>query len=85
MLNLVQAALAVIALSGIALGLLSSLSPDRSIRLYQWMMKYFNWKVEPLDYARELGNTRRLGALMLVLSFAILAILLGVIPLPPAS
>ena len=57
---------------GLALGFLSAVWPQRSIRLYQWIMERFNWKVVPIDEIREIRNTRGLGVFLVVLSFSIL-------------
>lgn len=64
-----------VAVSGISLGVLSFVSPKHSIQLYQWIMKMFNWRVEPIDQKRELRNTKWLGVLMTVLSVLILVVL----------
>ena len=53
---------------GILMGALSLVFPKQSIGLYQWIMKNFNWRVEPIDYKRELRNTRALGCWLLVSS-----------------
>ena len=53
---------------GLAVGLLSVVQPKRSIALYQWIMERFNWKVVPIDEAREVQNTRILGVVLTVLS-----------------
>lgn len=66
-----------ISFAGIWVGFLSLFSPARSIRLYQAIMRWFNWKVEPIDERREIRNTKWLGMLMAILSFAIAAILLS--------
>lgn len=55
---------------GFALGILSVVRPSRSIRLYQQIMERFNWKVAPIDLAREIRNTRILGLVLTALSFA---------------
>ena len=65
-------ALALISFFGVLLGIFSSTSPDRSIKLYQWIMRNFNWKVEPIHYERELRNTRVLGGLMALVSALII-------------
>ena len=49
-------------------GVWSALRPDRSIALYQAIMRMFNWRVEPIDRPRELLTTRWLGALLVVCS-----------------
>ena len=43
---------------GLVLGIFSIVRPARSIGLYQWIMGCFNWKVVPIDEAREIRNTR---------------------------
>jgi hypothetical protein len=59
---------------GVALGILSTLWPKRSIGLYQWIMERFNWRVVPIDEAREVKNTRILGVILIYLSLAIFVI-----------
>lgn len=59
---------------GIALGVLSTFWPRRSIGLYQWIMKQFNWHVAPIDETREVRNTAQLGFLLTLLSLGILAL-----------
>lgn len=76
-LEYIQGLLILISVSGIALGILSAFSPVRSIKLYQWIMRCFNWRVDPLDWRKELRNTRVLGALMTLLSVVILGVLYG--------
>ncbi len=56
---------------GLAVGILSVVQPKRSIGLYQWIMERFNWKVTPIDEAREIRNTRILGAVLTALSLVI--------------
>ena len=63
------------ALLGVAtllFGLFSALAPQRSIALYQWMMARFNWRVSPINALREIRTTKLLGALLVLLSLAIL-------------
>jgi hypothetical protein len=52
---------------GLALGILSIGWPKKSIGLYQWAMERFNWKVAPIDEAREVRNTRILGWVLVAL------------------
>ena len=52
---------------GFVLGFFSALWPAQSIRLNQFMMKCFNWRVEPIDYEREVKITRRFGWLIVLL------------------
>ena len=65
---------------GLALGILSVAKPQRSIGLYQWIMERFNWKVMPIDESREIRNTRVLGAILALLSLAVLT--MGFCPYP---
>lgn len=64
----IEWALLIFAIFGIALGIFSLGAPAHSIQLYQGIMRFCNWRVEPLDYTRELRNTRVLGAMLAVLS-----------------
>ncbi len=57
-----------LAISTLGLGLFSVWAPQRSIALYQWMMACFNWRVSPIDEARELRTTRFLGGCLVVFS-----------------
>ena len=72
----IQLSLGLIGAFGIFLGTLSFLLPERSIKLYQWLMRNFSWRVEPIDYKRELRNTRVLGLLLLIISGLMIAVLL---------
>jgi uncharacterized membrane protein HdeD (DUF308 family) len=69
-----QTLFSMIGILGIVMGVFSAFWPQRSIRLYQRIMELFNWKVTPIDEARELRNTRFLGAALIILGIAILAI-----------
>ena len=60
--------MALVGALALGLGLLSALSPRRSIGLYQGIMLLFNWRVEPVNKAREVRNTRWLGVLLIVLA-----------------
>jgi len=50
------------------LGILSAGWPERSIRLYVWMMEKFNWHVHPINEAMEIRNTCRFGFWLIFLS-----------------
>ena len=50
-----------LAVTTLLFGIWSALSPGRSIALYQAIMRFFNWRVEPIDRPRELLTTRWLG------------------------
>ena len=70
-----QIGLCSVASFGVLLGILSLVLPKRSIQLYQWLMKNFNWRVEPIDEKKELHNTRALGFLMVLLSILLITAL----------
>lgn len=53
------------------LGVLSALAPGKSIGLYIWVMAKFNWAVRPIDEAREVGNTRFAGFVLIFLGLVI--------------
>ena len=58
-------ALVVVAAAAMGLGALSAAAPARSIAVYQRVMAWFNWRVEPVDLAHELRTTRWLGLLLI--------------------
>lgn len=60
---------------GLIFGLWSAFDPGKSIGLYQQIMAFFNWRVEPLNLKRELITTRILGVTMALLSLAIFLVL----------
>ena len=59
------------AIAALAVGALSAVAPGRSIAFYQWIMARCNWRVAPIDDARELRNTRLLGTILIGLSLAL--------------
>ena len=67
----------ILGISGSGLGILSAVWPRRSIVLYQSIMERFNWKVVPIDLAREIRNTRILGVVLAALSLAIFSVTLA--------
>ncbi|GEM_PF-4849671 len=81
----IQMIIAVIALAGIFLGAISFMYPDHSIELYQLLMHIFNWDVRPINYYGELKRTKIFGAVMFVISVAILIILFRPELVVPAS
>ena len=62
-----------IGIVGLLFGIFSSFWPRRSIALYEGVMAKINWRVSPIDEAREVRNTRALGILLILLSLALLA------------
>ncbi len=59
---------------GLVLGVLSAVGPKRSMKLYQWIMERFNWRVVPIDESREVRTTRILGVCLTLLSLAMIGI-----------
>ena len=59
---------------GLVLGVLSAVGPKRSMKLYQWIMERFNWRVVPIDESREVRTTRILGVGLTLLSLAMIGI-----------
>ena len=72
----IQWVLGLVGFVGAALGVFSAASPEKSISLYQWIMKLFNWRVEPIHYEKEVRNTRWLGGFILLVSVLLFAALL---------
>ncbi|MBU9888778.1 MAG: hypothetical protein KTQ49_02775 [Candidatus Omnitrophica bacterium] len=60
--------LLMVSIVGVGLGVYSMVAPRRSIALYAWIMERFNWKVSPIDMAKEERNTVYLGGLLAALS-----------------
>ena len=60
---------------GVVLGAFSIFLPKRSIELYQWIMERLNWKVAPIDEAKEIHNTRILGIILAALSLIFFMVL----------
>jgi hypothetical protein len=53
-----------VAVATLCFGAWSAARPAQSIALYQAIMRLFNWRVEPIDWRRELLTTRALGIAM---------------------
>ena len=62
---------------GLLLGLYSAAQPKKSMGLYQSIMERFNWKVTPIDEAREIRNTRNLGIALTLLSLVMIYLTLS--------
>ena len=72
----VAAGLRGVAAVTLCFGAWSAWRPSRSIALYQAIMRRVNWRVEPIDYPRELRMTRRLGIALACCSLLSLSLLL---------
>ncbi len=57
------------------IGILSVASPRKSIGLYQTIMRWLNWRVEPIDRDHEMRMTKGFGVILVILAALILAIL----------
>ncbi len=66
-----------VALFGVIAGIWFFLKPQQTIRFYQKIMQWLNWRVEPINFAKEIFNTKWLGALIAVLSLSIVLALLS--------
>jgi len=64
-------------IAGVSLpfGVFTALWPKGSIALYEWLMARINWRVSPIDEAREVRTTRFFGALLILLNLMVLALL----------
>jgi hypothetical protein len=71
----VRGGLAAWAVGTLVFGAWSAVWPGRSIALYQAIMRFFNWRVEPIDQPRELRTTRWLGSIMVLLGMVNLILL----------
>ncbi|MBI2870985.1 MAG: hypothetical protein HYY14_04665 [Candidatus Omnitrophica bacterium] len=67
-----------ISVTSFFLGVSAAIAPNAVIQLYQWIMRNFNWDVRPVDFEKELRNTRLLGLVSALLG-SILAIILLII------
>jgi hypothetical protein len=62
--------------ASLVFGIFTALWPRRSIALYEWLMARINWRVSPIDEAREVRTTQLLGILLIILSLALLNVYL---------
>ena len=61
--------------AGFLFGIFTAFWPKRSIALYERLMAQINWRVEPIDKAREVRTTRLLGIFLILLSLALITAL----------
>ena len=66
----------VIGVVSLVFGIFTAAFPKQSIGFYQWLMAQINWRIVPIDEAREIRTTRFLGILLIVLGLAALTLLL---------
>lgn len=64
-----------IAILSLGQGVLALASPKRCIEIFQAWCRYLNWEVAPINWSKELRNTRILGGLLIVLGVLIAAVL----------
>lgn len=65
----------IIAAFSLLFGLILTLKPNDSIRMQQNFYSRINWKIEPLDYNKEVRNTRIMGGISIVCGLGLLIIL----------
>ena len=57
-------------------GLICLTNPHLAIKLQQRFYERINWKIEPINLAKELRNTRIMGLISLVLAIALTILIL---------
>jgi len=46
--------------------------PERIIKFQQWAYALVNWRMEPIDYPKEVRNTRLMGLFLVLFALAAL-------------
>ena len=69
MFTLIKTLTAILALLN---GLICSLNPRLAIKIQQKFYERINWKIEPINLAKELRNTRIMGLISLALAIALI-------------
>ncbi len=74
--------IACIAVCSLAAGVALVRAPARAVELQKRFYLSINWRMEPVDYARELRNTRAMGVFLIVFVIASLcyAAARGILP-----
>lgn len=62
------------AIFGMALGLFLFLRPSKAIDMQRKFYEMINWRIEPISMEREVRNTKMMGALLIVVVLALLAV-----------
>lgn len=65
----------IIAIASLLCGLILILKPKDSINIQQNFYKRINWKIEPINYDKEVRNTRIMGGICIVSGLILLIIL----------
>ena len=65
----------IIATFSLLFGLILILKPRDCIRMQQNFYTKINWKIEPVDFNKELRNTRIMGGISIVCGLGLLIIL----------
>ncbi|MFC1646284.1 hypothetical protein ACFL2Y_03795 [Candidatus Omnitrophota bacterium] len=52
-------------------GLICFLNPDLAIKIQKKFYERINWRIEPIDMAKEIRNTRIMGLISLILSITL--------------
>ena len=69
----------IIGISALLFGLVLILKPKECIQMQQNFYKKINWKMEPIDYEREVKNTRLLGFTGIICGAILLVVLLKIV------
>lgn len=65
-----------IALLAFVNGVICSSNPSLAIQIQQKFYEKINWKIEPINLAKELRNTRIMGVISLILSLALVVLII---------
>jgi hypothetical protein len=69
----------IIGISALLFGLVLILKPKECIQMQQNFYKKINWKMEPLDYEKEVRNTRILGFVGIICGAILLVVLFKIV------
>lgn len=75
-LDLFRAGIFLTGVTSFFFGIFTAIAPRASIAFYEWLMALINWRVSPIDEAREVRTTRLLGVLLILLSLMGLGLVL---------
>lgn len=65
----------IIGIFSLLFGLILMLKPSDCIKMQQDFYAQINWKIEPIDYNKEVKNTRIMGSIDIILGLGLLIIL----------
>ena len=70
----IEILVAILALSN---GLICTLNPDLAIKVQKKFYERINWRIEPVNMAKEIRNTRIMGLISLALAIALVLYMLN--------